>query len=323
MGIEQRDDQPRVDPGRRPRAGQRAVEADPGQDVEPDAALELQPRDDVEAVELDEPLPDVGQVPTGCRRRPPDAALRIEGPSTLEDAGDRPDRRRPLGIESSLQLATDRQGSVLAEDALFAQLAPDLEDEILDLGSRSADAGRDRRSIPPVDLVERPVGGTPQGTLDGPQPGSQPPGDRSLRLAGANRRDDLSPLPRGALEPIPLPMSPAPHPPFSISVLTRRRWHGSDPQAVASGLQGVVEVDAEPLCVVGKDPEELAQHHLPELLKSLNVHGVHTQDDRRMRPRACANHPQRGNRRTGPSPPVSDRAIRGRREPLCTAGCAL
>lgn len=102
------------------------MDRDAGQDVERPPALEPQPLDDIEAVELDPPSGDVGQVPAGWWWRQTDPPAPVEGASSLEDPADRAQRGDgrelpPLG--SGDELAVDRPGAELTEDALFAEPA--------------------------------------------------------------------------------------------------------------------------------------------------------------------------------------------------------
>jgi hypothetical protein len=146
--VERVDRQAGGDTGRRPGGHEPAVERDPGQDVEMDAAFEPQAADDVEAVELDQPPAEVGQVPAGRRRRPADAPRGIERTAPLEDPGDRPKRRDRLGgIDPLLELMPDRGRAVLAEDALSAEPPPDVEDPVLDVDPGPADPEGDRWQV--------------------------------------------------------------------------------------------------------------------------------------------------------------------------------
>lgn len=127
-----------------------------------ETALEAQAADDVEAVELDQPPAHIGQIPTGRRRRSTHPALRIQGTPPLEDPGDGADGRdRTAAFDHGLELAADCRRSVLAEDALLAEDPPDVEDPILEFGRRPADPPWDRRSIRPIDPLERLVNGSP------------------------------------------------------------------------------------------------------------------------------------------------------------------
>ena len=108
------------------------MEGDPGQDVEVDAALQPETADHVEAVELRLSGADVGQVPAGRWSGPPDSLPGVEGAAPVEDPGDRPDRgERAWQVASLLELAPDRRRAVLAERALLAKPAPDVENEVL------------------------------------------------------------------------------------------------------------------------------------------------------------------------------------------------
>ena len=106
------------------------MEADPGQDVERAIVGKEGALDDVEGVELDLPVAHVGQVPAG-RRCGMASAAGVEGTVTLEDPADRADRGQGPGqVVPRRELTADRRRPVLAEGALLAQPAPDVEDQL-------------------------------------------------------------------------------------------------------------------------------------------------------------------------------------------------
>jgi hypothetical protein len=177
------------------------VEAHAGQDLELGPALDVQAVDDIEAVELDLPGGDIGEVPAPWRRRSPDAAVDIEGTPPLEDPVDRPRRRDAPGqIRSDEQLAPDRLRAVFAERARVLELLAQRQDQRLEVRWGPGDVARDRRAVGPVDPLKRRVARPAEPELDRREADPARPSDRSLRAARPDRGDPLPPLrfgPRG------------------------------------------------------------------------------------------------------------------------------
>lgn len=172
----------RAHAGRRPRGQQAAVEGDSGQDVELEAAAQAQPGDDVEAVELELPAPDLGDVPARRWSRPTDPPGGIERTPSLEDPGDRPDGgERTTEVRLALERSTDGHGAVLAEDALFAEHPAQVDDPVFDIGAGPLNAPGDRRLGAPVDLLEGAVSRAIQPQLDRGQADPELARDRPLR----------------------------------------------------------------------------------------------------------------------------------------------
>ncbi len=131
---EQRDDLTDPHAEVRPGAGQAAMEADGGQDPELRVAAQVQPVDDVEAVELDPTGGHVGQVPAGGRGEAPDPADAVEHAAPLEHPPDRAHRGTRPGQVPLRERPMDGERTELAEVARGAQLVPQLEDQVLEVG---------------------------------------------------------------------------------------------------------------------------------------------------------------------------------------------
>ncbi len=109
-----------------------AVEADPGENGDVRAVSQPEALDRVEAVELDPPLAEVGQVPAGWRSWAPPPTP-VEDVMPLEDPADRPERRdraRQIGLLKERR--SDCRGAVLTEDARLAQLPAEAKDDLFD-----------------------------------------------------------------------------------------------------------------------------------------------------------------------------------------------
>jgi hypothetical protein len=135
----------------RPGCGEMAVEGHAGEDVDVGAVGQVQAFDDVEGVEFDAFVCEVGEIPTARRRRATDANSAIEDSASFEDASD--------GAKGGSDLAGVDQEAVDGDGAAFAEVAggelgPDLNDAFLDVVSGSASASRRGRLIVEFDAIK-------------------------------------------------------------------------------------------------------------------------------------------------------------------------
>src|SRR5207237_6255116 len=117
------------------------------------AALDDQPLDDVEAVQLHPAGRQVGQVPARRRRRAADAPPAVERAAAFQDAVHGARRRQGRDVPAG-QLVADGGGAVEAEVTLLAQLAADAQDQILQAGGGPARVARGVGAVGPIDAVE-------------------------------------------------------------------------------------------------------------------------------------------------------------------------
>jgi hypothetical protein len=116
-----------------------AVEGHAGEDVDVVAVGQVQAFDDIEGVEFDAFVGEVGEIPTARRRRSTDADSAIENSTTLEDASD--GAKGWGGLAGVDQKEADGDGAAFAEIA-GGELGPDLNDAFFDVVSGSASVSR-------------------------------------------------------------------------------------------------------------------------------------------------------------------------------------
>src|SRR3954447_7349771 len=139
----------------RPGRDQSAMQRDAVEDLDLGAALDDQPLDDVDAVEFLTAAGHLRQVPAPRWWRTSGPALAVQHAPAVKDAVDRAQsgqRLDPAGIKD----LADRFRPVEAQITLVAQLASDVEDEILDGGGGPLGRGREPRPLRPNERAAAP-----------------------------------------------------------------------------------------------------------------------------------------------------------------------
>lgn len=135
----------------RPGSVETAMEGDAGEDVDIVAAWQSESFDDVEGIEFDAFVGEIGEIPPSWRRRPSDAFSAIEESASMEDASDGADGGSELAGLAQKEL--DGQGAAFAEIAGGEQGA-DFNDAHFDVVLESSGASWQGGSIAPVDAIE-------------------------------------------------------------------------------------------------------------------------------------------------------------------------
>lgn len=119
-------------------AGTKAcLHADTGQDVDFDATEQTKVFDEVEAIDVRQTGSDAWEVPAFGRGRPPHSSSSIESAAPQEDSSDGTDGRNLLEA-TFFEGELDRDGAILAQVTLIAELLADSQDQIFHAGRRSA-----------------------------------------------------------------------------------------------------------------------------------------------------------------------------------------
>jgi hypothetical protein len=108
------------------------------------------------------------------------------------------------------ELTVDGPGAELTQIARLLQFAPQAKHKVLDGRCGPLDSHRDRRTIAPVDAIQRQLAGTSAPPLDGGEAHPMRTCDRAHRRAGANLSHDRAPLLFAPSQPF-LPMASYSH----------------------------------------------------------------------------------------------------------------
>jgi hypothetical protein len=182
VGHQRSHDRVRRHGGQGPRRDEPAVERDAGEDLDRDPPFDHQVLDGVEAVEFPRLR---REVPAQGRRRGPHPAAAIEGPPAHEDAADRPDGG--WGIPPAGPLPMDRDRPVLAQGTPRLEVTAHREHARLHGCGRAVHCGRDGGPVRPGHPIQTLSGCPLHPALDGGTAHTETPGDRSHRLARADR----------------------------------------------------------------------------------------------------------------------------------------
>lgn len=164
-------------------------------------ATDRQPLDGVEAVQLGFAGRDLRQVPAARWWRATRASTTIENAMALKNTADGT-HGRARAQSACLQLAPDRRSSVLAQDAVLLQRAPQLQDQLFDRRIGASGALGYVRTISPTNAIEPQPVSPFEPALHGAKRDAESPRDLALRGSPANRRHDLaSPAAGGVFEP--------------------------------------------------------------------------------------------------------------------------
>ena len=128
------------------------------------ASANIEPLDDVDAVELRVPTRDRRQVPSPRRRGPAHLPAGIEHAAPLENTADRAHRRHAHHVPGQ-QLGPYDGSAKLPEVADVPQLLSHLQNQILKGPWGARGPARPRGPIGPVHLVQPPVLGSPDPQL--------------------------------------------------------------------------------------------------------------------------------------------------------------
>ncbi len=130
------------------------------------APTNIEPLDDVDALELRVAVRDRRQVPSPRRRGPAHPPAGIEHAAPLENPADRAHRRHPDHVPGQ-QVGSDDGGAKLPEVAGVPQFLSHLQHQILKGPWGARGPARPRGPIGPVHLVQPPVLGSPEPQLHG------------------------------------------------------------------------------------------------------------------------------------------------------------
>jgi hypothetical protein len=121
--------------GSDPTGTQACLQTDAGQDIDAGATTQTKVFDEVEAIDVGLSGSDAWQVPAFGRGRPAHSSPSIESTAPQEDSSDGTDGGNLLE-STSLEGQPDRDGAVLTQVALVAELLANSEDQILDASRR-------------------------------------------------------------------------------------------------------------------------------------------------------------------------------------------
>jgi hypothetical protein len=176
--------------GPRPGGDQAAVQGHAVEHLDPQAALQRQPLDDVEAVQLGLPGRHRGEVPTGRRRRAAGAAATVEGTAAGEDPVHGPQRRQRADAAPVQRLPDGRRPA--GAEVAVGQLPAQPQDQVLDAGGGAPRAPRCPGPVLPIDAVEAAVAGAPDPVGDGGDADAEAVCNGAQRIATTDGSDDLA-----------------------------------------------------------------------------------------------------------------------------------
>ena len=164
----------------RPGRDQAAMQRDGVEHLDLGAALDDQPLDDINAVQLPAPTGHLRQIPARRGRRPSDAMSAVPHAATTQDAVDRPFRGQRLDATGPEGLE-DRLGPEEAQVTLGLQAATHFEDQVFEIGIGPLSGVGDRRTVGPIDPVQALALRVSDPAVDRGGAHAEVPGDLLLR----------------------------------------------------------------------------------------------------------------------------------------------
>jgi hypothetical protein len=152
--------------------------------------------DDIEGVELDQAIGEIGEIPSRRRRGSTNASSAVEDAVAGEDSSDGANgwqRRDALIVE----MAMDGLIAELAEITVEAEMLAGFEDAAFEVGRDASGSRWSAGSVGEVDAIEAFALGSIDPALHGPKTATEPFGGRSKGQTGANQTNDLAAMAKG------------------------------------------------------------------------------------------------------------------------------
>src|SRR5258708_3979343 len=174
---------PRGDSGSRPGSRQGAVKRDGVEDFHVDSAFNDKAFDDVEAIGLDLPGRQFGQVPAARRAWPAHPSVTIQSSSPFQDSANGANRRGPA-VSLPNQLPVDGEVAVLSQVACLPKLLAQLQDLVFDLRNDTVSglSRRPRGAGGPVHTIQTASFGPAHPSVHRPVAPPKAPSDRAQRI---------------------------------------------------------------------------------------------------------------------------------------------
>ncbi len=182
--------EPRGDCGSRPGSRQGTVKRDGVKDFHVDSAFNDKAFDDVEAIGLDLPGSQLGQVPAAGRAWPAHPSVAVQGSSPFQDSANGANRRDPA-VSLPDQLPADGEVTVLSQVACLPKLLAQLQDLVFDIRGDTVSGlpGRSRGSVGPVHTTQTSSFGPAHPAVHGRVAQPKAPSDRAQRITSADGRN--------------------------------------------------------------------------------------------------------------------------------------
>jgi hypothetical protein len=168
MGQQSLQDEVGGDVETRPGIDETAMEGDGVEGMSVSIVLERDGFDDVEGIELDAAIDEIGEIPSGGRGRSAHASAPVENAVACEDATDGSDGRERRDA-LLLEMAMDGLIAEFAEIAVQPEMRPCVEDSCFDIGGNASSSTRDAEPVVEIDAIESLRSSASDPTLHGSQ----------------------------------------------------------------------------------------------------------------------------------------------------------